>query len=245
MSIVVPLEGFGGGGTSLNFKVVGNPQPASPKENTIWVNTDIPITGWIFSATQPENLAEGNVWFPIDTSSSVEFNALKRNGIMVYPLPAKQHVSGALVDKTVKSYQNGAWVDWWNGELFYNGDQYTHVTGGWEATVAVPASISNGQMVFNSSSSGTSGFCTSNKISRGSYSKIGVNLTSISASVGGDFNLLAVRNKFNASNVIASKVVTSGTGKVYLDISNVNEDFHVYVYTYATATAKVNKIWME
>lgn len=228
-----------------NFAVCGNPQPASPKENTIWVNTDTTITGWIFSETQPENLTDGMVWFLTGTYSTADFNALKKNGITVYPLSAKQYVGGELLKLTAKTYQDGAWVDWWNGELFYNGNQYIHVTGGWEATVAVPASISNGQMVFNSSSSGTSGFCHKDKISRGSYTKIGVNLASISASGSGCFVIVVTRNRFNASSVIASKSVTSGTGNIYLDISNVNEEFYVYVYTYATASAKVNKIWME
>ena len=98
-----------GGGTALNFKVVGNPQPASPKENTIWLNADVPIGAWYFSATQPENLNEGDVWFPIGTSSPVEFNALKKNGIQVYPLSAKQYVGGALVDVDTQIYQSGEW----------------------------------------------------------------------------------------------------------------------------------------
>lgn len=105
-------HGGGGGSNPLNFKVVKNPQPAAPGENTIWVNTDIDIPAWYFSATQPENLNEGDVWFSTGTSSPVEFNALKKNGIQVYPTSAKQYVSGALVDVTAKSYQGGAWVDW-------------------------------------------------------------------------------------------------------------------------------------
>lgn len=112
MSITVPLEGFGGGGNPLNFKIVGNPQPENPKENILWVDTDANITSWIFSATEPENLVEGMVWFSTGTASNVDFNALKKNGIMVYPLSARQYVGGAWVDKTAKSYQNGEWVDW-------------------------------------------------------------------------------------------------------------------------------------
>ena len=120
-----------GGGQPLNFKVVGNPQPTSPSENTIWLNTDVPIASWYFQAEQPENMAQGDVWFPVGTSSAVEFNALKKNGIQVYPLSANQMVSGALVDKTAKSWQGGKWVDWWNGELYKNGNQYENITGGW------------------------------------------------------------------------------------------------------------------
>ena len=55
---------------------------------------------------------EGTLWIQSGASSPVAFNALKKNGITVYPISAKQYVSGAWVDKTAKSYQGGAWVDW-------------------------------------------------------------------------------------------------------------------------------------
>lgn len=136
MSIVVPLEGFGGGGgTGLNFKVVGNPQPSNPIENTIWIDTDTPITSYIFSAVQPTG-EEGMVWISTGTSSTLAFNALKKNGITVYPLGAKQYVSGAWVDKTAKSYKNGEWVEWIpEGMLYYRGNECDPVTGGWSAFV--------------------------------------------------------------------------------------------------------------
>lgn len=133
----VALEGFGSGGAGLNFKVVFNPQPSDPKENTIWVETDVPITSYIFSATEPEAPTDGKdgmVWISTGTSSTVEFNALKKNGIQVYPLSAKQYVGGAWVDKTAKSWQGGEWVDWWNGELYKAGNEYEFITGGWIAS---------------------------------------------------------------------------------------------------------------
>lgn len=123
----------GGSGGGLNFKVVGGTStPASPKENTIWVNTDAEISSWAFSATEPETPAAGMVWITTGKSSTAPFNALKKNNITVYPISAKQYVSGAWADKTAKIYQNGAWADWWNGELYENGNQFTSVTGGWD-----------------------------------------------------------------------------------------------------------------
>lgn len=202
-------------GVELNFKVVGGTiQPTSPSENMIWVNTDVEITSWVFSATEPgssdvmalsiisgspwylsapqslstgdvlnfeipENVShtyeainiadlttgdeyfvrnsdgsacnawvkgtkvsvvlsndtnklngyggnaktayihsygsygitEGMVWIATGTTNTVEFNALKENGIMVYPMSAKQYVSGAWMDKIVKIYQGGAWAE--------------------------------------------------------------------------------------------------------------------------------------
>ena len=126
-----------GGGAGLNFKVVGNPQPETAKDNTIWVNTDAKITSWVFSATHPETAEEGMVWISTGKSSSVEFNALKKNGITVYPLYSKQYVNGAWVDKTAKIYQNGAWVDWIM-HLYTPGNEHTDKTGGWVAK-ALPA----------------------------------------------------------------------------------------------------------
>jgi hypothetical protein len=35
------------------------------------------------------------------------------------------------VERVAKSYQDGAWVDWWNGELYYNGNEYDFITGSW------------------------------------------------------------------------------------------------------------------
>ena len=125
-----------GGGAPLNFKVVGNPQPSNPKENVIWVDTDIDIPAWHFSATQPENMAEGAVWFPTGVESPAVFNALKKNGIMVYPLSARQYVSGAWVDRVTKIYQGGEWRTMIiSGLLYENGNENNGLTGGWSVRV--------------------------------------------------------------------------------------------------------------
>lgn len=103
----------GGGGTALNFRVVGGTTaPTNPAENCIWVNTDTPITSWIFSATEPSPAEAGKVWISTGTSSTVEFNALKKNGIQVYPISAKQYVGGVWVDREAQVYQSGEWKDW-------------------------------------------------------------------------------------------------------------------------------------
>ena len=126
-------KGFkhGSGGVGLNFKVICNPQPANPRENTIWIDTDR-INNYYFSATQPENMVEYDVWIITGISSTIAFNALKKNGIQVYPISAKQYIGGAWVDQTAKTHQGGEWVDWWNGELYRKGNEYTQITGGWE-----------------------------------------------------------------------------------------------------------------
>ena len=82
------------GGSLLNFKVVDGTSAPKHKENTIWVNTDTKMTGWLFSPTQPPNPeVDGMVWFLTGISSNGEFNALKKNGIQVCPISAKQFIS--------------------------------------------------------------------------------------------------------------------------------------------------------
>lgn len=132
MSDMVPMYGFGcGGGGGLNFKVVGGTtQPTNHTENTIWVNTSVSITDWVINATEPTAPKEGMVWITTDKSSSAEFNALKKNGIMVYPISAKQYIGGAWVGVTAKSYQGGEWVDWITpDDLFYYSKQSYKWTG--------------------------------------------------------------------------------------------------------------------
>ncbi len=156
------LHGKGGGSAGLNFKIVGGTAtPSNPKENDIWVNTDVKITDWVFSATQPAS-ATGRVWISVGTSSTVEFNALKKNGIQVYPISAKQYVSGKWVDKTAKSYQNGAWRDWWDGYLYDYGDKNETITGGWVGTGAAQITFNSTNMSLTSY--GNSKVYTKNKI---------------------------------------------------------------------------------
>lgn len=102
-----------GGGAALTYKVVGGTaEPANPKENMIWINTDKAITSHVFSATEPGKPANGMVWFKVGSSSPVGFSATRRNPVMVYPVSAKQYDNSAWVSVTAKSYVNEAWKDW-------------------------------------------------------------------------------------------------------------------------------------
>lgn len=123
----------GGGGTALNFKMVGNPAPANPSENMIWIDTDEEINGWLFSTTEPSEPVEGMIWATYSTSGSSSFNTLKKNGIILCPLKASQYIDGEWIYKTAKSYKNGEWTEW-IVYVFLNGDQCVDLTGGWKAT---------------------------------------------------------------------------------------------------------------
>jgi len=124
----------GGGGAELNFRVVGGmAQPENPKENTIWVNTPTAISEYVFSAAQPSSPSSGMVWIFTGMSSAAEFNALKENGIQVYPISAKQYNGESWDVRVAKSYQGGKWVDWFL-DLYKNGDEFERITGGWKTS---------------------------------------------------------------------------------------------------------------
>lgn len=176
MSITVPLYGFGGGGAALNFKVVpGLTQPSTVSENAIWVKTE-KIGAWYFSAALPEGMQEWDVWFPTGTSSPIEFNALKKNGITVYPMSAKQYVSGVLVDVTAKSYHGGAWVDWYPaGAMYYEGYQNEAVTGGWIVNAQSGATVTFADNKIGITAGGDNGSFvvrTSNKVDLSGFSNL-------------------------------------------------------------------------
>ncbi|MGN0976656.1 MAG: hypothetical protein ACI4PH_01260 [Faecousia sp.] len=127
------LNMAGGGGNALNFDVKAYDTEeallaATPKENTIGIITGTPITGWVFSAVEPENPTEGLAWIVTGTSSGAEFNALRKNTIQVYPLSAKQYVSGTWESAAAKSYQSGDWADWWDGYMIKDGVALSEVT---------------------------------------------------------------------------------------------------------------------
>ena len=239
----------GGSGGGLNFKVVGGTStPASPKENTIWVNTSTAITSWVFSATQPAG-ATGRVWISIGTSSPAEFNALKKNGIKVYPMSAKQYVRGAWVDKTAKSYQNGAWVDWWNGHLYEYGNQYESFTGGWTST-GYKGHNYNTQSTFNddniyiyaTSGSAVGGVGTANKIDLSGRTKLKL-LYDASSANGSHLSVLKNKSDDIANAPLAKATLVTGNSKtVTLDITDIAEG---YVAITSKTPVYIYDVWME
>ena len=137
------------GAAALNFKVVGGTeQPANPKENTIWVNTETDISGWVFSPEEPESPAEGLVWIEVGSVSPAPFNVLRKNGVYVYPVSCKQYSSEAWNDVFAYICQGGVWVQFseivTDVYLYNLGDTCDAVTGGWVSNAKALDSSSTG-----------------------------------------------------------------------------------------------------
>lgn len=363
-----------GGGDSLNFKVVGGTGAQdNPKENTIWVNTDIPITHWAFSATRPDNLIKsyyiepsldrfvtvlyaemelkpnttytiafegnagqefylneaitpykafavtpywntvtftthseldkssltqyqpsygwlllkneinqpsapafrglrivegdkdiepaGSVWIPTGTSSTAPFNALKKNGITVYPMSAKQHVNGVWVEREAKIYQNGVWSEWWAGDIYSYGDEIENITGGWVAQAKswpdvpnnVPTITYNDTSVTIKCAHGGGIYRTVNKIPFNG--KKTLRFTG-SADGDGEAPSGSLRCMLVVWSAIGTDVVTQNvvaqylfpqnfSGEATINISSLNGDYYVGYHSYSGEAITMEKLKLE
>lgn len=349
------------GGAPLNFRVVGNPQPSNPKENIIWVNTDVPIPEWKFAAENPyvvesdnlyvaatspgyidsigniqsnsdwkvtdfielpngtqnvkirmssntseslchafydasknllstvyrrpnastyavpanakyirlserlgegvelvadymKDVAEGAMWFPVGTSSLTEFNALRKNGIQVYPQGAKQYVGGALVSKDAKIYQNGAWANLWNGQIYTRGDEWNAVTGGIEiaynpsqTTEYVVKGSDKINFLLPSGQSFQAAIFTKDKIDLTNFTKLCAKIENCSAT-----NTVSPNVTFGYSSVKTiesyvgktTKDAASGNFTLTVDLSGVQGSYYVQLAAYVQKF-DVLEIWME
>ena len=81
---------------------------------------------------------EGMLWVTIANSSSVKsVFTVDKEWVTLYLVSVKQYISGAWSDKSAMNYQNGAWTDWWTGELYTPGNEWESITGGF-ATKGFP-----------------------------------------------------------------------------------------------------------
>lgn len=249
-----------GGGTSLNFKVVGGTaQPETTAENTIWVNTETDISGWVFSPAEPENPAEGLVWIEVGTASPAAFNILKKNTVYVFPASCKQFVGGAWANVFAYICQSGEWVQFseivTELYLYDSGEQYTGVTGGWKALDAYTLNETYINLTVAAQYAGRQAF-TLSPVDMSGYSKLNVEVTNwskvcylgINNTKPNDY----VWNDPNFSNQTDCEAITEITanGTVSLDISSMSGSFYVWLGKPGQNTSNeegcyIKKVWLS
>lgn len=246
-----------GGGAALNFRVVGNPQPENPSENTIWVDTDTEITGWVFSATEPESPHEGMVWIATGTSGPAEFNALKKNGITVCPLYAKQYVDGALVEKTAKICQNGAWADWII-YLYDTGKEFTENGGSWvayDSSGRFSKEADHMRLYTVNPNDSMSTFGTDGLVDLTDVKTVCARIYMTSSVVGADLCMFANKSKANAAVTVLNSpavvryedtsIYIGKTVTVKLDVDSLTGTYYIGFASIFQNDFKVMSVWME
>lgn len=212
--------------------------------------------------------ASGQVWIAADTSGSTEFNALKKNGIWVYPSVAKQLLSGSWVNKAASIYQNGGWNAFSAIDLYlYNaGDACTSESGGWSLTSNTgqqAMALSKGSSYMTISSSWTGNYTshatcgTANKVNVTGYNKLNItydftaSLTTMSGTEAHYATLKFGLGTSNTSVSSASVAGSTGTNKtVSVDISALKTSLYVVakLNTYGnngSINLKIRKVWLS
>ena len=242
-----------GGGNPLNFRVLGGTAaPSSPKENDIWVNADVSVSSWAFSATEPQG-EEGMVWITTGTSSTVAFNALKKNGIQVYPISAKQYVDGAWVEVTAKSYQNGAWNEW-RDYIVRGGTAIKDLAilnAAWDSSTAdkgnnATITQNNGYVIVKGTKSGYCAAYVQVDVTDATRLVVEGEFVSDSSNSGeGKTTLAAWSNigTYVSSNMVALVVLTS-TG-ASLDVSGLTGTMYVGITSVYTNEQKIVNLYLE
>ena len=243
--------GGGGSGGGLNFAVRGyasvDAMPASTKENTLAIITAAEMNGYAFDAVPPESPADGVVWIGTDTSGDVTFNALKKNGLQIYPNLCKQYVSGGWVRLEAYIFQNGEWVQFsvaWDGTLYDNGNQYEDITGGW-------LNSTNDDYLANSvwsQANYSPTVRTANKIDLTGFATLHVTYSAAEVAVA--FGVTEFEEVTSAQNHwAASKQSISSQGTYSVDVSSLNGEYYIALVAGTAYNQdcgfRAIKVWLE
>lgn len=226
----------------LNFRVIGSlVQPAAPKENTIWVNTDTTITSWVFAPEAPTNPEGGMIFFKTDKTSPVGFNALRKNEITVLPTSAQQYIGGQWKNMEAHAYIGGTWVQfsWTRVYLYKPGQKEVFSAVGWRAFNVFGCNAKQPDLWHNDAnvtaniggSGGETGVVYLNKpIDLSNFktihASVKLNNTAVStANIIGVWK--SIGQGFYTENKIASKGLNPGANDVDVDVSNLNGEYYI------------------
>jgi hypothetical protein len=242
----------GGGSASLNFSVVGWLMPPNNlKENTIRVKTEVPFSDWTLSFEKPSNPENGMIWIPISTRGRNVFNALKKNGIAISPMSAKQYVNGAWQAREAQIYIDGEWRDFVQYlvkagvpifPLELMGKSYnSNYQGEWTSANSIPgdgfisvAGASYGYGIAYVEDVDLTAFTT--LTIEGSFKR------------SGSMVKLIVWDKLGTyimDNVVRSVELPAGAGKVSLDVSGLTGTHVVGISSAAMDEQQIANFWLE
>lgn len=246
----------GGGKDRLRPTIYGGTtRPSNPKNGDFYLYTGTAISATELNGfmsgfptwTMPEGFVYIGSGGAYNDSSYVNLINV-RNGIHNFcPCCCYQVEGGKWYRKDAFVYRNGAWLKFstwaqqWDGTLFYNGNQYTDITGGWvgngisSTTVGTNLSL----IVANTSPYLT----TQNAIDLSGYTKLHM----IADGNAGQYSYFGISSNVPSNarpNYIAS--ATFSGGENVLDISAINSG-HISIGATASwgVTINISKVWLE
>ena len=246
------LYGNGGSGRYRVSEVyVGqNPPNTGVKDNDIFLRTNVAITSGEISTNivglPTLDAADGSflITLGIGASMYIVWDTQKVHNVSGFPGNAYIHENGKWRRCEGYVFHSNKWVQFssaWDGTLFYNGNQYANVTGGWvgngisSTTVGTNLSL----IVANTSPYLT----TKNAIDLSGYSKLHM----IADGNAGQHSYFGISSNVPSNagpNYIASATFIGGEN--VLDVSAINSG-HISIGATASwgVTINISKVWLE
>jgi hypothetical protein len=261
---------FRGGGAGLAVRVVGGTvQPSNPRENTLWVNTSMPITQWAIRPNPPTGVA-GAVWirYGLITESDRHLYIVDKNQTqraLVWPNGVFQYVSGAWVDLTANSrlYQTNAWrqittylFDAGTQNVPWSLAQTVNSSAGNMSGVIQGGTISlSAQRVGSQSVNPGAYFATAELVNVAGTSSLRANVTVTNAAYG--YIRMALTNSRTPldpqygrpDNVAVAFVNIQSSGQIAIDTSGLSGAFYIgfsasSTSALAASTLSVSNVWL-
>ena len=246
----------GGGKDRLRPTIYGGTtRPSNPKNGDFYLYTGTAISGTELNGfmsgfptwTMPEGFVYIGSGGTYSDSSYVNLINVRNGSHNFCPCCCYQVEGGKWYRKDAFVYRNGAWLKFstwaqqWDGTLFYNGDQYTDITGGWvgngisSTTVGTNLSL----IVANTSPYLT----TQNAIDLSGYTKLHM----IADGNAGQYSYFGISSNVPSNarpNYIASATFIGGEN--VLDVSAINSG-HISIGASASwgVTINISKVWLE
>ena len=244
----------GGGKDRLRPTIYGGTtRPSNPKNGDFYL-----YTGTAISATELNGFMSG---FPTWTmpegfvyigsggayNDSSDVNLINvRNGIHNFcPCCCYQIEGGKWYRKDAYVYRNNAWLKFstwaqqWDGTLFYNGNQYTDITGGWTGANSYSPNLTATLM------SGTITISTANAVDLGGFSTLKFMGSGNGANSGGAYS--AKCKIVNESGVEVASLDFQNNNTYAMSVAALSGKHYVrFVATGSRGNnLDISKVWLE
>ena len=243
---------YGSGGGARSYKVTGSVSaPENPFHGDIWVQTSVAITQIDITSEQQVipvwdgrdgmvQIVTGTQWSDdlyVDSDHRREYN------LNLYPRACVQRFDGAWHRMTAYIYTfKNRWIQFssaWDGTLFYNGNQYADVTGGWVGADSYSPNLTATLM------SGTITVSTASAVDLSGFSTLKFMGSGNGANSGGTYS--AKCKIVNESGVEVASVDFQSNGTYAVSVAALSGKHYVRFVAAGSRGNNLNisKVWLE
>ena len=244
-----------GGKDRLRYRVFGGTTPpANPIEYDFYVKTTTPISSYEMNywtnALPTWTITNGHVYIVSDTwTDNQVLNLVKENNrnLLFVPRWCWQYINGTWYQMEAYVYKNGGWAKFsdyrdtppWSGTLFYNGDQYTDITGGWTGADSYSPNLR--ETLY----SGTITISTAKAVDMSRFSTLKFTGSGNGANSGGAYS--AKCKIVNESGVEVASVDFQSNGTYAVSVAALSGKHYVRFVAagYRGNNLNISKVWFE